>query len=1161
MNKKFGLLSLMTILSLGLASCKKPQASSSASVSPSASPSEPSQPSASPSSEETKHVLSLTIPEGEHAVGDVVPLSLSYDNSPLTKAELATATFSANDSDAMTFQNGAATLKKAGTFTITAAYEGIEATASIEVKDVDYSIKQITGAMDGKSVKVRGTVGALTSKGFLLDDGEAAIYVFGTKTKVNKGDFVEVSGSVKNYYGTLQIINPSVKPLTGKGPNLQTPTELTGDKADSFAEDKNSVDNPLTVTENKAYTFTALAQLDGKYTYFNVGTSKAKIEPLALDTSITFTKGTYYTVTGYRQAYNSSFDYIQFIVVSAEKQEYATSVKITGAQDSLIIGSTLQLGAMVSPDDLTDKSVTWSSSDDSIATVDATGLVKALKEGDVDITAKAKTPGFTGEVSDKVTIHVTKESIPATGITLDKTEDQTIWSTKTLTLKATVSTESGKPSTDAIAWTSSDDKIATVEAKDADTAIVTPVATAAGEVTITAKTGNFTASVKVIVKSGYGTKEAPLSVSEAKEAFKGLSATTSDLVYVKGIIASEPTYRSDKKNYITTIKDVSGASMTVYGYTLNTGVTDVYTNDIAVFQGYMKPFNGDLQLTYSGKTDPLLLSLDRGNSALTVTGDEDVTITWADGFNKASVLNGSTVSFKVAVKDGYILDSVSYQGKALTAADGNYSFTMAGDSTLAIASHKKGEAAAVTVTKKASEFGLASGTELGTRKMDAVIEITGANGTNKNNAPKYYTTNGTSFRFYIGNTFTISVGSGYDLQSVCLTLAKPYKKTEGFFQYGSGKKVVSGESFEVSGQSVTFTQAGASGTQVWISEISVTYKAVSSSSVTTVSTADELKTEMAKGGELRLGGDLTVGTANEDPITPTADTTIDLDGHTLNLTKAAKNLSIDSNHAVTIKNGTLVTGEDSNEIKNVSAIDLTAGTLTLDGVTYTCNKSSGILMKKDSHLTVKNGSKITSTGYYAISGNASEGAYPDSSIDIEDSEVTVTTSDSDNCAIMSNIGSSLTLKNSTISYGRQGLMVRGGTATLDGVTFKKTGKFEGGADRENGNFVANGNEVPQAALFLGNGGTGSYNADSSVTFAGMVTFDSSVDTTKIVAAADDIQNVSLATGTFYAGDVKVYDFRSADSTKTFKINGTDITGKTHDGTSKVTIGADGKVTL
>ncbi|MDE5745604.1 MAG: Ig-like domain-containing protein, partial [Paramuribaculum sp.] len=50
-------------------------------------------------------------------------------------------------------------------------------------------------------------------------------------------------------------------------------------------------------------------------------------------------------------------------------------------------GESVQLTATVSPENATDKSVTWTSDDETIATVDATGKVTALKAGKTDITA------------------------------------------------------------------------------------------------------------------------------------------------------------------------------------------------------------------------------------------------------------------------------------------------------------------------------------------------------------------------------------------------------------------------------------------------------------------------------------------------------------------------------------------------------------------------------------------------------------------------------------------------------------------------------------------------------------------------------------------------------------------------------------------------------
>ncbi|MBR4529697.1 MAG: InlB B-repeat-containing protein [Lachnospiraceae bacterium] len=66
-----------------------------------------------------------------------------------------------------------------------------------------------------------------------------------------------------------------------------------------------------------------------------------------------------------------------------------SSVTINKATASVDVGTTLQLTASVSPYNVSNNSVTWSSSDESIATVDENGLVYAVAKGSCEIRATA----------------------------------------------------------------------------------------------------------------------------------------------------------------------------------------------------------------------------------------------------------------------------------------------------------------------------------------------------------------------------------------------------------------------------------------------------------------------------------------------------------------------------------------------------------------------------------------------------------------------------------------------------------------------------------------------------------------------------------------------------------------------------------------------------
>ena len=95
------------------------------------------------------------------------------------------------------------------------------------------------------------------------------------------------------------------------------------------------------------------------------------------------------------------------------------TLSLTGTQ-KVEAGKTLKLKAKVLPENADNKTVQWSSSNSSVATVDATGLVRAKKAGITVINVKTMDQGKTAKCTVKVLAPVTKVKFPQTSIRLTK---------------------------------------------------------------------------------------------------------------------------------------------------------------------------------------------------------------------------------------------------------------------------------------------------------------------------------------------------------------------------------------------------------------------------------------------------------------------------------------------------------------------------------------------------------------------------------------------------------------------------------------------------------------------------------------------------------------------------------------------------------------------
>ncbi len=162
--------------------------------------------------------------------------------------------------------------------------------------------------------------------------------------------------------------------------------------------------------------------------------------------------------------------------------------KITLDKTSLTLkkNGTHKLVVKVSPENTTDKTILFQSSNDNVAEVSNDGVITAIGGGTATITVKvgAKT------ATCKVTVNV-----PQTGIKAYGNTTRTVEMGKTLKL-AVVKVPADTSDNFKTIWTSSDTKIATVDANG----VVTPVAE--GVAKITAKSNNWTVVYTVTVAKG-----------------------------------------------------------------------------------------------------------------------------------------------------------------------------------------------------------------------------------------------------------------------------------------------------------------------------------------------------------------------------------------------------------------------------------------------------------------------------------------------------------------------------------------------------------------------------------------------------------------------------------------------------------------------------------
>ena len=434
------------------------------------------------------------------------------------------------------------------------------------------------------------------------------------------------------------------------------------------------------------------------------------------------------------------------------------------------------------------------------------------------------------------------------------------------------------------------------------------------------------------------------------------------------------------------------------------------------------------------------------SAPITVTDTKGGTI-YATPTTSAAI--GDEVEILVSPDDGYELDKLLVNGEETEVDSEGYAYATMVEGGLTITATWKELAKTITIAP------CTNGTVTANKEKAAVGESV---------------------------TFTISPAEGYHLES---------------FKVNGAEVEVTGNSYVTD-----MTEAGLSIEAIF----SDTYRvaSISESLKTTIKGLDTAK--------VTLTADSTIDTI---PLAK-KDTILDLGGKTLTVTSAVAIYALPGEGGthvqnITVKNGTInVTGALANG-NIINASD--ALSFTLDGVTLTNTTLTytGIYCSSSTDLEIKN-STLNLKAIFGIGTNNLEGK--NAKILMDNSHLTVTTDDKDNAAFLGNVeGINVTFKNSTLQADRQALIARTGTWKADATTFETTGAWLTETTKaKNDSYLTGtwkaGNEVPSAAVVIGDNVADAYNEDVNFTFTNSCKFVAPAGN-KVVSRVDGTHNTTI----------------------------------------------------
>ncbi len=216
-------------------------------------------------------------------------------------------------------------------------------------------------------------------------------------------------------------------------------------------------------------------------------------------------------------------------------------VRLNKAELNMKQNQTASLTATIYPTTALNKTVTWSTSNATVASVDQNGVVRALGPGSCTITCTTED----GNKSASCRVNV---SIPVIGVSIEQTDVQ-LFATKKETLTAVVLPENATDPS--VKWKSANTRVAVV---DENTGVVTAVGSGSTTITCTTVDGGYKATCKVTVFKKVEVEELTLNVT-AKNIYVDKSFRLTCTIVPTNATFKDVTWKTDNAKVATVDKN------------------------------------------------------------------------------------------------------------------------------------------------------------------------------------------------------------------------------------------------------------------------------------------------------------------------------------------------------------------------------------------------------------------------------------------------------------------------------------------------------------------------------------------------------------------------------------------------------------------------------